>query len=77
MGFGGKWMSPKLEKVKKTLLRKHLGKGGVHGLTIDEGEQSVTVYVDQSMDVDLVTANVKKDAGVLEVKTIASNRPSL
>lgn len=70
-------MDPQFEQIKKVLRRKHLGKGGVHGLAIDEAENSVTVYVDPIADLPQLIRELKEDAGALEVKTVTSARPSI
>jgi hypothetical protein len=70
-------MTEKHERVKAMLIRRHLGKRGIHGIKVDEASQSVELYVDEDADLQRAVAPVRKDSGDLRVRALRSRRASL
>ena len=52
------------KRLQGALARKYLGKRGSHGISIDESNHTVNVYVEQKEAV----AKLREDAGSLNVR---------
>ena len=70
-------MSEQTKRLQGVLARKYLGKQGIHGISIDEDNGTVNVYVDPVHDATRTVDRLRKDAGELKVQTIASPRARL
>jgi hypothetical protein len=60
------------KRLQGALARKYLGKRGSHGISIDESNHTVNVYVEQKEAV----AKLREDAGSLNVRTIEGPVPA-
>ncbi|CAN5776689.1 hypothetical protein BH18ACI5_BH18ACI5_06760 [soil metagenome] len=65
------------KKLQASLVRRHLGKRGIHGLSVDSGSGTVDVYLDESADLDRAIAKLRKDAGDLKIRTFVGRRARL
>lgn len=70
-------MNEETERLKDTLVRKYLGKRGIHGISIDEASDTVNVYVEHEEAASQAVTRLRKDAGALKVRTIKSPRARL
>ena len=70
-------MADDLKDMQETLIRRHLGKRGIHALKVDEETRTVEIYVDESADLDRTISRVQKDAGSLQLRVQKSRRPRL
>jgi hypothetical protein len=70
-------MDEDLKQLRDALVRRHLGKHGIHGLSVDENSRTLEVYVDDAADPDRAVARLRKDAGDLTIRTIKSRRARL
>jgi hypothetical protein len=70
-------MDDALKALHESLVRKHLGKRGIHGLNVDEETRTVNIYVDESADTAKAVNRLRKDAGDLKINAIKSRRARL
>jgi hypothetical protein len=70
-------MSDETKQLQGILVRKYLGKRGIHAISVDEAGHTVNVFVDKAAAADPAVTKIRKDAGKLEVKTIESPRAHL
>lgn len=70
-------MDDEQARVKKLLIRRHLGKRGINGIKVDQDAQAVEIYVDEDADLQSAVAQVRKDSGALDVRALRSRKAHL
>ena len=62
----------KTKGLQQTLVRKYMGKRGIHGISIDVQSGTVNVYVVPNEGLTKAVDRIRKDAGPFQVRTIES-----
>ena len=71
-------MTTDTKLLQEKLVRKYLGKSGIHSLSIDEPAGAVKIYYERSGGKQgKALANLKKDAEPLAVEAIESPKAAL
>jgi hypothetical protein len=70
-------VSEDLKVLHDSLVRRHLGKRGIHGLNVDPETRTLNVYMDDTADAVDVIKKLRKDSGDLKIRTIRSRRGRL
>lgn len=70
-------MGDDLKRLQASLVRRHLGKRGIHGLSVNEDARTIDVYIDETADFDRALTRLRKDAGDLTIRPIKSRRARL
>lgn len=70
-------MSEEIQRLQSDLVRKYLGKRGIHGISIDEAQDTVNVYVEEKETADQAVTRLRKDVGDRKVRMIESPRAKL
>jgi len=70
-------MGEETKRLQRDLVRKYLGKRGIHGISIDEAQDTVNVYVEEKETADQAVTKLRRDVGNRKVRTIESPRARL
>jgi hypothetical protein len=72
-------MSKSLDEMKKHLVRKYLGKAGIHGVGISRAQNAVRVYMQPESDdiQEALLKEIEKEAAPFKVLPVKSDRPSI
>lgn len=70
-------MTKETARLEADLVRKYLGKQGIHGVNVDEESQTVNVFLEPGKASEKAVLRLRKDAEPLDVRMIEGPRARL